>query len=50
MTVGFVLEECELMLMDKVLKSKENEHSLATSREILAVVMQLLILSKNHRK
>jgi hypothetical protein len=50
MTVGFVWEERELMLMDKLLKMKGNEHSPATSREMQAAVRQLLILSKNHRK
>ena len=50
MTVGFVWEERELMLMDKVLKMKGNEHSPATSREILAVVKQLQISMKRQLK
>ena len=50
MAVGFVWEECELMLMDKVLKIKGNEHSPATSREILAVVKQLQISIKRRLK
>ena len=50
MAVGFVWEEYELMLMDKVLKIKGNEHSPATSREILAVVKQLQISMKRRLK